>query len=126
LAWLNTVPNEKTESRREAYEKLDIDVSETPDCDALYLLDYLFELGITLGDRSIDHSELRSWMNNTGLDLQPWECRFIKQLSARYLSAINEYKEPKTKAPFNTEYFESADRYIQAMKVKNSIRKMVE
>ncbi len=120
------MPDESSKSRREFYDDAEVSIEEMPQCNAFYVLEYLFEIGVTLADNPITHGELRAWMDNTGINLQPWESCFMKKLSMAYLSACHESKKPDTPAPFNAEYFDSANRYIKSMKSKNSIKKMVE
>jgi len=126
MAWLNAVPNEKKKTRRELFDDEEIDVGRMPQCDAFFIIEYLFDVGITLGENSLTHSEIRAWVENTGINLLPWQAKFMKRLSVAYLNACHESKETELPAPFNTEYFDSANRYIKSMKVKNSIKKIVE
>lgn len=126
MAWLHAVPNEHQKSRLEHYKDEDVYASDMPECDAYYVLEHLFQVGLTLGDTAITHGELRAYMENMCIQLQPWELKFMKNLSSAYLNATSEYKNPKSEAPFNAEYFQSADRYIQSMKSKRSIRNILE
>lgn len=97
-----------------------------PECDAFYILEYLFEIGLTLGDAAITHSEIRAWMDNTGVDLTAWEARAIKVLSETYLSMCHESRNPETETPWaDAPYYMSA-KWRKAMKLKNSIRKAAE
>jgi len=61
-----------------------------PDCDALYLIEYLFDVGpVThggMGDAPLSHLELNAWQQNIGIELQPWEVRVMHRLSLEYLS----------------------------------------
>ena len=57
---------------------------------AQYLIGYLFEIGPTLaagmGNGPLTHVEIMAWQSNTGIELQPWEVRFVKHLSIEYLN----------------------------------------
>lgn len=97
-----------------------------PGCDAFYLLEYLFELGITLGDSAINHAELRAWMDNTGIDLSAWEARTIKALSEAYLSMMQEARSIDAKTPWEDAPYYMSPRWRKAMKLKQSIRKAAE
>jgi hypothetical protein len=97
------VPDEGKVSRRVLFEKalkkysLEI---EMPECDADYVLEYLFELGTTQGDAALTHTEIRAWMGNTGIELSSWEAQSIKRLSEIYLHCSFEYKKPNAETPW--------------------------
>lgn len=120
------MPNEQEKSRIEHYQDEDVDVTDMPECDAFHIIDHLHQVGMTLGEGAITHGEISAYMSNLGLELQPWEIKFMKNLSSVYLSSTRQFKDASSKAPFNAEYFEAADRYIQSMKSKRSIRKMLD
>jgi hypothetical protein len=106
-AWLSAVP----EKARDAISK-DPNVSrmqkmrddlgddefnpEMPPVSAPYLIDYLFELGPTMGENTLTHAELESWQRNTGIELSSWESRTLKALSNAYL--IESYRAVKEDA----------------------------
>lgn len=97
-----------------------------PDCQATYLLDHLFELGITLGDGAITHQELRAWMDNTGIELSAWEAQSIKRLSEAYLSGSYESRKQDAETPWEDAPFYMSSRWRKAMRLKQSIRKAAE
>jgi hypothetical protein len=98
-AWLNTAPerakNDKSEgprlSRIEMLRKAkgEDHQPEMPQVDAAYLISYLWEVGPTMAAGGyagpVTHEELMAWMELTGIELQPWEVRFIRRLSGEYL-----------------------------------------
>lgn len=97
-----------------------------PDCRASYILAYLFELGTTQGDSAITHSEIRAWMDNTGIELSSWEAQTIKRLSETYLHSYHESKSKKAATPWaDAPYYMSA-KWITAMQLKQSIRRASE
>lgn len=49
---------------------------------AEYLIGYFFEIGPTVPISSV---ELNAWQDLTGIELRPWEARFIRSLSRDYL-----------------------------------------
>lgn len=55
-----------------------------------YLVGYLTEIGPTIaagmGAGPITFEEIDRWCVRIGIDLQPWETRFLKRLSNEYLS----------------------------------------
>lgn len=107
-AWLNTTP-ERAEaveikgpqlSRLEALKhnwviakrgrkEEDYDPPMPPLYGSAYLLAYFFEIGPTLaagmGAGPITFSEIANWILVTGIELEPWEARFIQMLSKEYL-----------------------------------------
>lgn len=125
MAWLNATPEEGAISRCAEFER-DKHPVETPWCDAFYILDYLFELGITLGEHAITHSELRAWMDNTGIDLSAWESQTIKKLSEAYLSGSYESKKADSETPWEDAPYYMSAKWRKAMKLKQSIRKAAE
>ncbi len=70
-----------------------------------YLLGYLFEIGPTIaagmGAGPITHGELRAWMDNVGVELQPWEVRFLRRLSHEYLAESHKAEKRDARAPWN-------------------------
>lgn len=66
-----------------------------------YLLSHFFEIGPTLaagmGAGPITFLEIGLWMECTGIELQPWEARFIQSLSKEYLD--ESYKATKRDRP---------------------------
>lgn len=77
-----------------------------PDVDAEYLIDYLFEIGPTMaggmGEAPLSHGELAAWQANVGIDLQPWEVRFLRNLSIEYLSQAQKSDKPDCPPPYGT------------------------
>lgn len=109
-------------SRRESFEANGLSI-EYPECEAAYLLDYLFELGIALGDRPLSHSELESWQRNIGITLQPFEIRCIKRLSETYLSASNEMKSVIAVNPWEESPAYMSNKFLNSQRVKAALRK---
>jgi len=71
-----------------------------PECGALYLVEYMIELGVTYGEQAVPYSEIESWQRQSGIELQPWEARIVKQLSEAYLSESHAARDPDAKAPW--------------------------
>lgn len=127
LAWLHAVPDSKREgevSRQSALEHYNVTV-EFPDCDASYILDYLFEIGLTLGESPLTHSEIESYQRNTGIELQPFEVRFIKRLSETYLSASQKMKSVNAETPWEDCPPQMSAKYINSQRSRESIRNLV-
>ncbi len=122
---MNVRPEEGELSRRAEFER-DNHPVEMPECTAFYLLDYLLELGVTLGDAAITHAELRSWMDNTGIDLNSWEVRSIKSLSEAYLSTTYEARAVDAETPWEDAPYYMSGKWRKAMRLKLSIRRAAE
>jgi len=97
-----------------------------PDCQASYILAYLFELGTTQGDSAITHSEIRAWMDNTGIELSSWEAQTIKRLSETYLHSYHVAKSKKAATPWEGAPYYMSAKWITAMQLKQSIRRASE
>lgn len=97
---------------------------EMPDVVAPHVLAYLFEVGpvaITpMGSSPLSHSELRTWQQNTGVELASWEARFLRRLSMEYLVASKKAESPDAKAPWNPEGA-AIDRRAVAEQMRASI-----
>ena len=97
-----------------------------PKCDAFYLIEYLLELGLTLGEMAITHAEIGAWMHNTGIDLSAWEARSIKNLSTAYLSGSHESRSIDSETHWEEAPYYMSAKWRKAMKLKQSIRKAAE
>lgn len=119
------MPEEGKISRRAEFERDNYPV-EMPECDASYIIDYLFELGLTLGESAVTHGEIRAWMENTGVDLSAWEARSIKNLSSAYLSGCHESRDKDAETPWQEAPHYMSAKWRKAMIIKQSIRKAAE
>lgn len=91
------------QSRIEALRNAGIDV-RMPECEAMYLVGYLYEVGPVMaggmGEVPLSHTELRSWQDNTGIELESWEVRAMSRLSKEYLSESNKATKHDAPAPW--------------------------
>ena len=100
-------PDDKAETKRPSrikqYEKDGIEVT-MPECGAMYLVSYLYEIGPTLpngmGDVPLSHLEIEAWQRNTGIFLDAWEARLIHRASLEYLSESQRATKPDAEAPW--------------------------
>ena len=117
---------EKAEASRLNKMQADGIVVDMPPCDALYLVAYLFEAGPTMpsamGETPLSHSELESWQRNTGIHLQPWECRAMKRLSIEYMSEAQKATDPGRPAPYTSADLSQQTRDAVSKQVTNSMR----
>jgi len=100
---------------------------EMPPVDAAdYLIEYLFEIGPTvaagMGAGPITHVEMCAWVDLTGIELCPWEVRFLRRLSREYLSEFHEAEKTDRLPPWNPEEAHRIDREAVAKKIKNAFR----
>ncbi len=106
LSRLETRRRDWARANRRAEEEY---VPEMPSVEssAGYLLDYLFDIGpvITegMGPSIITHLELRAWQDNLGIELQPWEVRFLRRLSSDYLLELNKAEKASCPDPWGSE-----------------------
>lgn len=138
-AWLNAIPerakNDKSEapriSRLEEIRKARNDGEFEPEMPpagaAEYLIVYLWEVGPTMvvGGHAaqVTHVELRAWMDLTGLELEPWEVRFLRRLSGEYLGEL--YRAEKRECPAPSRQQTGArDLVAVAMGLKAALEEM--
>lgn len=74
-----------------------------PDCPAPHLVEMLLEAGPVqssgMGVGAITWGELESWQRQTGLQLQPWEVRMLRELSRAYAVQIDAAQDSDCPSP---------------------------
>lgn len=95
-----------------------------PICDAQYIIEYLLDVGLTIGEQTLTHAEIQSWQENTGTLLQPWESRFLKKLSSIYLSEHKESTDSENETAWEEAPHYMRMAYRKMIKSKNSLRKL--
>ena len=103
--------------------------SDIAEVDAgLYLVDYLMEAGpFTYGASGpipLNWQDFRSWQDTTGIDLQPWEAKTLRRLSAAYLGQMQKAEEidcPPPWVPVMTE----TDRAEVSKNVQTALRMLM-
>lgn len=123
MAWLHACPKGEEFSRQKTFEDENHDI-EMPDCLAHYILEYLFDIGLTLGDSALNHTEIKSWQQNTGVELQPWESRFLKRLSVIYLGEFKESSGSEKETAWEEAPHYMRMSYRKMLKSRESIRKL--
>ncbi len=92
-----------------------------------YLLDYLWQLGPTMavgmGAGPITQTEMRAWQINMGIDLKPWEARFLRGLSCDYLDQWQKAQKPDCAPPWQA-VATAIDKAAVANRMLNAIRQM--
>jgi len=137
-AWLNTAPerakNDKSEAPRltrleqQRKARKDDDYQpEMPPVDAEYLLGYLWEIGPTMAAGGypgpITHEEICAWQELTGIELHPWEARFIRRLSGEYLAESHRAEKADCPAPVKSED-RAYDLYAVAKNLQQSLKEL--
>lgn len=135
-AWLNAVPDKAEDadpdtkapdiSRREVLQKKGVDDLDMPDCEAYYLVSYLFEIGPTvmngMGEAPITQSDIADFQTNTGIDLNAWDARSLRRLSMVYLSASYKAKKPDAPAPWQEASYVLSIPNSKAESSRNRVR----
>ena len=76
---------------------------------AEHLIGYLWEVGPLASGAAaqapVSFTEIRAWQDLSGIDLMPWEARFLRRLSFDYLTELHQAEKPDCKAPWQpTDY----------------------
>lgn len=95
-----------------------------PQCAAVYLVNYLIEMGVTKGDIALPLCEIESWQRQSGIELQPWEVRFVKRLSEAYLSESHTARDPDAEAPWADAPYVVATPRQTANRLKAAMRSL--
>lgn len=114
LGWLHSTPDPPKNQRGAAdrrcrMQRMKDDGIEPamPEMSAGHLLEVLLEVGPALpganGAVPLTHSELRSWQENTGIELSAWEARTLRALSREYVGELQAGCDPKRLAPYQPE-----------------------
>lgn len=133
LGWLHATPEPTKASRGEPDQRSRMQrlkdagaQPELPEVSAGYLLDYLMEIGPAasggMGPVPVTHGEIRSWQENTGIELSPWEARLLRSLSREYVSELVEAGDPKRKAPYDAAEVDAAK--VVANDMRAALRRM--
>lgn len=90
-----------------------------------YLVEHLWDVGPVLsggmGAVPLTHEELRAWQSNTGIELQPWEARLLKNLSQDYLAESHRAEKSDCPPPYQPEQMLQQNREAVAQKVRNAM-----
>jgi hypothetical protein len=109
LAWLHAVPDTK-DSRASRIDSLpENHIYRTmPDAGgADHLLSHLMQVGICSsganGAIPLSWSELKSYIELSGSELDSWECETVIELSRAYVSTLSAARQPEMPPPFVTD-----------------------
>lgn len=91
-----------------------------------YLIDHLWDVGPAgssgMGPAVITYAELNAWQQCAGVELQPWETRILRLLSADYVTQGNQAEKPDCPAPYSSNDTQEFDRTIVAKKVGDALK----
>jgi hypothetical protein len=97
--------------------------------DAEYVITYWQDLGMVemgaMGPIPLSAREILSWQECTGVELEAWEYRAIKQMSQTYLMQAKESEKPECVPPFGDPVSEF-DRTIVSNKVGNAFKAFIQ
>lgn len=78
------------------------DAALVPPNPAPHITDWLLEIGPLCSDGgSLDWVDLAAWQELTGVVLEPWEARLIRQLSGEYASMRFKAEKADCPAPYS-------------------------
>lgn len=104
LAWYSALPAKAKLTRGQQAEAEGMPLQLPPPGMAAYLVSHLFEIGPVawagMGEVPISHQDIAAWQANTGVQLDAWEARALRQLSGVYVDQINKSKEAACPAPW--------------------------
>ena len=98
------------------------DTIEMPPCDGGYLVGYLFEVGPTMGESPVTHTEIESWQRNTGIELNSWEARTVRSLSIAYMNESHKATKRDCPAPYAPADMSQDSRDAVALGIKNMMQ----
>jgi hypothetical protein len=90
-----------------------------------HVMSYLFEIGPTMhgemGEYPLTHSELRAWMDNTGIELNAWESRTLRRLSMDYLAEQQAATSATAEPPWTDAPYARVDPAEQAARLQRHL-----
>jgi hypothetical protein len=98
-----------------------------PSIEAEYLIAHLFEIGPAMASGGypapITHEELLAWTELAGIELQPWEARFLRRLSCEYIAESQRAEKADCPAPSKQHEF-APDLSAVARSLKESMERL--
>lgn len=76
-----------------------------------YLVDYLFRIGPTNGDKALSGPDLVAWEHLLGIQWQPYQAELLARLSKEYLGEMHQATKRDATPPW--EAFEKPWRWVQ-------------
>lgn len=75
-----------------------------------------------MGESPVTHSEIESWQRNTGIELNSWEARTVRNLSIAYLNESHKAKARDCPAPYSPAEMAQETRDAVAKGIKNMMQ----
>lgn len=119
-AWLNAPQKGSNTARIERMEA-DGQVPDLPQCAAMHMIGYLYEVGPMMQSGPVTHGEIESWSRNTARTLSPWEARTIRALSVAYVTEHFAAADPSRPAPYQRQEPVEQNRKAVERQVKNAM-----
>lgn len=76
-----------------------------------------------MGPVPLTHSELQSWQDQVGIELQPWELQLLRRLSKEYVAESGNATDRGCPAPWQPEEFKP-DRMLAAIEQRDAFRNL--
>jgi hypothetical protein len=100
---------------------------DMPHVRAAYLLGYLWEVGPTMAAGGypgpVTHEEILAWQELSGIELHPWEMRFLRNLSREYMAEAQRAEKIDCPEPARREP-NQADLEAVARSMQRSLKEM--
>lgn len=97
--------------------------------DADYVITYWHDLGVVesgaMGPIPLSSKEILSWQECSGIELEAWEFRVLRDMSRRYLIQHEESKKPECPPPFG-DPVNDFDRGVLSKKVGNAFKAFIQ
>ena len=94
-----------------------------------YVITYWHDLGVVesgaMGPIPLSSKEILSWQECTGVELEAWEFRVLRDMSRRYLIQHEESKKPECPPPFG-DPVNDFDRDVLSKKVGNAFKAFIQ
>ena len=79
-----------------------------------------------MGPAPLSHSEMLAWQTNTGIELNAWESRSLRNLSIDYITASREAEDPECPAPWDEAPYYIEPASLVAKRMQAHIRRLTE
>lgn len=103
---MQATPEKAKQSRYEKLQAAGSDLIELPPIESgEHLISYLIEIGTGKpagmgGLVAIDHTDIAAWQYNTGIRLNPWEAKTIRELSRAYCAEFSGASDKNAQPPY--------------------------
>jgi hypothetical protein len=144
LAWLNTapIPEKKhsvsvgsikpmTRLQTMRLDRKDDDyMPDMPEVEGHHqMLNYLWDCGPFMsggmGEQPLSHSEIWCWQDNSGIELNAWQARTLRRLSAEYLAQCQASSKPDCPSPIEMTQMTDLDRQRVNDKIQGALRMLI-